>query len=87
MELVVVAGMILDGKAQMTPTNDIPRIAEGGTNVQNLGYTLTNALVVCSGTSCTTYTEWTVINENAGVLEVWAGGRLQRFSNGTWHYE
>jgi hypothetical protein len=41
MELVVVAGMILDGKVQMTPTNDIPRIAEGGTNVQNLGYTLT----------------------------------------------
>ena len=25
----------------MTPTNDIPRIAKGGTNVQNLGYTLT----------------------------------------------
>lgn len=46
-----------------------------------------NALVVCNGASCTTYTEWTVINENAGVLEVWAGGRLQRFSNGTWHYE
>ena len=48
-----------------------------------------NALVVCSGKSCTTYTEWTVINENpqTGVLEVWAGGRLQRFSNGTWHYE
>ena len=22
-----------------------------------------------------------------GVLEVWAGGRLQRLSNGTWHYE
>ena len=32
-----------------------------------------NALVVCNGASCTTYTEWTVINENAGVLEVWAG--------------
>ena len=48
-----------------------------------------NALVVCSGSSCTTYTEWIVINENGenGVLEVWAGGRLQRFSNGTWHYE
>ena len=25
----------------MTPTNDIPRIAEGGTNVPNLGHTLT----------------------------------------------
>lgn len=48
-----------------------------------------NALVVCSGQSCTTYTEWIVIDENSktGVLEVWAGGRLQRFSNGTWHYE
>lgn len=27
----------------MTPTNDIPRIAEGGTNVQGMGYTLTSA--------------------------------------------
>ena len=27
----------------MTPTNDIPRIAEGGTNVQGLCYTLTAA--------------------------------------------
>ena len=48
-----------------------------------------NALVVCSCQHCTTYTKWTVINEDSktGVLEVWAGGRLQRFSNGTWHYE
>ncbi len=48
-----------------------------------------NALVVCNGNSCTTYTEWKVIGENryTGVLEVWAGGRLQRLSNGTWHYE
>lgn len=48
-----------------------------------------SALVVCNGGRCTTYTKWTVINENAesGVLEVWAGGRLQRLSNGTWHYE
>lgn len=27
----------------MTPTNDTPRIAEGGTNVQGMGYTLTSA--------------------------------------------
>ena len=27
----------------MTPTNDTPRIAEGGTNVQGRGYTLTSA--------------------------------------------
>ena len=48
-----------------------------------------NTLVVCNGNSCTTYTEWKVIGENryTGVLEVWAGGRLQRLSNGTWHYE
>lgn len=48
-----------------------------------------NALVVCSGSKCTTYTEWKVIGEDqkTGVLEVWAGGRLQRLSNGTWHYE
>lgn len=48
-----------------------------------------SALVVCNGGRCTTYTEWTVIGENpkSGVLEVWAGGRLQRLSNGTWHYE
>ena len=48
-----------------------------------------NALVVCSGGSCTSYTDWKVINEDrqTGVLEVWAGGRLQRLSNGTWHYE
>lgn len=47
-----------------------------------------NALVVCEGNKCTTYTEWKVINESkTGVLEVWAGGRLQRFSNGTWRYE
>lgn len=48
-----------------------------------------NALIVCYGKNCTTYTEWKVINEdhNTGVLEVWAGGRLQRLSNGTWHYE
>lgn len=48
-----------------------------------------SALVVCNGVNCTAYTEWTVISENpkSGVLEVWAGGRLQRLSNGTWHYE
>lgn len=48
-----------------------------------------NSLVVCSGGSCTTYTDWKVIGEDTktGVLEVWAGGRLQRLSNGTWHYE
>lgn len=49
-----------------------------------------NKLVVCHGTTaCTEYTDWKVINENSetGVLEVWAGGRLQRLSNGTWHYE
>lgn len=48
-----------------------------------------NSLVVCSGGSCTTYTDWKVLNEDkkTGVLEVWAGGRLQRLSNGTWHYE
>ena len=48
-----------------------------------------NALVVCSGGNCTTYTDWKVIGEDSqtGVLEVWAGGRLQRLSNGTWHYE
>jgi len=49
-----------------------------------------NKLVVCHGTTqCTEYSEWKVINENSetGVLEVWAGGRLQRLSNGTWHYE
>lgn len=48
-----------------------------------------NSLVVCSGGSCTTYTDWKVLNEDSktGVLEVWAGGRLQRLSNGTWHYE
>lgn len=48
-----------------------------------------DALVVCNGGNCTTYTEWKVIGENpnTGVLEVWAGGRLQRLSNGTWHYE
>lgn len=39
-----------------------------------------NALVVCSGSKCTTYTEWKVIGEDqtTGVLEVWAGGRLHR---------
>lgn len=48
-----------------------------------------NKLVVCNGASCREYTDWKVINENSntGVLEVWAGGRLQRFSNGTWRYE
>lgn len=49
-----------------------------------------NKLVVCHGTTaCTEYTDWKVIGENSetGVLEVWAGGRLQRLSNGTWHYE
>lgn len=48
-----------------------------------------NALVVCSGSNCVTYTDWKVISENAqtGVLEVWAGGRLQKLSNGTWRYE
>lgn len=48
-----------------------------------------NSLVVCSGGSCTTYTDWKVLNEDSktGVLEVWAGGRLQRLYNGTWHYE
>lgn len=48
-----------------------------------------NSLVVCNGSNCTTYTDWKVISEdhNTGVLEVWAGGRLQRLSNGTWHYE
>lgn len=49
-----------------------------------------NALVVCTGNNnCVTYTDWKVINENSktGVLEVWAGGRLQRLSNGTWRYE
>lgn len=48
-----------------------------------------NSLVVCSDGSCTTYTDWKVLNEDSktGVLEVWAGGRLQRLSNGTWHYE
>lgn len=48
-----------------------------------------NSLVVCNGSNCTAYTDWKVISEdrNTGVLEVWAGGRLQRLSNGTWHYE
>lgn len=49
-----------------------------------------NKLVVCHGTArCTEYTEWKVIGEDSktGILEVWAGGRLQRLSNGTWHYE
>ena len=48
-----------------------------------------NKLVVCYGTNCSEYTSWKVINENqeSGVLEVWAGGRLQRLSPGTWHYE
>ena len=46
-------------------------------------------LVVCSNNHCTEYTDWKVINENRhnGILEVYAGGRLQRLSNGTWHYE
>ena len=46
-------------------------------------------LVVCSGGTCTEYMEWKVLGENqqTGILEVWAGGRLQRLSNGTWHYE
>lgn len=48
-----------------------------------------NKLVVCNGTACREYTDWKVINEDkhTGVLEVWAGGRLQKLSNGTWHYE
>ena len=48
-----------------------------------------NSLVVCNGSSCTTYKDWKVISEDSktGILEVWAGGRLQRLSNGTWHYE